>query len=241
MLKTMIKGTLSVVVCAFSAFASTSNVDVQRAASVILLNGEETSVHFNDGDTFKIIDGDLRQSRVRIVGINALETFGPVHSWLDSSQDYLLTIANLATSMAREGLWHCTTKGKKDTYGRLLAKCDDLAIALISAGAAHAYSMDSKPASRKYLKQQLAAQAAGKGMWKYGIPEYIITSLHSADEGSDRPYNRLISTDDGSSELSYHHDSYDTCEAICLEDDSSCMVYVPYENRYGRNRPECLR
>jgi len=246
MLKTMIKCTLSLSICALFADAHASFVNVTKASSMMELNGVLTSVHFNDGDTFKILDGELEGARVRVVGINTLETYGPVHQWLGSSQEYLWDIAHSATVMVQEGSWHCETSGKKDFYGRLLATCDDLSLALVAAGLAHVYSIDSNMGPKNYIKKQKIAQEERVGMWQFGIPQFIITSLHSADEGSDSPYNRLISTKDGSSELWHHNDNYGTCENVCLEDDGNegdvtCMIYVPYGNRYGRNRPDCLR
>lgn len=208
--------------------------------TTVVLNGEVMTANFNDGDTFKIQDGSYAKSRVRVAGYNALENVGKVHLFADSSAEYLFEIANKATQLARNGKWHCVTEGEKDRYGRIVATCDDLAIALIEAGYAHAYSMDETPAERAYIRAQKKAQRGAKGMWKYGIPEYIITSLHSADEGAQKTYNRLISTADGHTEQWFHEDSYETCEIVCADDDS-CMVYVPFEERYGSNRAECLR
>lgn len=207
--------------------------------TTIVLDGEEVTVHFNDGDTFKAQNGKHARARVRIEGFNALESYGPVHLWMENSAEYLFSMANKATDLARNGFWHCDLDEGKDAYGRLLARCDDLAIALINAGYAHAYSIDSSAAQANYLEAQYQAQLSKKGMWKYGVPDYIITSLHSADEGAQRTYNRLISTKDGHSKKWQHEDIYETCETVCFEEDS-CMVYVPFNERYGSNRAECL-
>ncbi|HXW59948.1 MAG TPA: nuclease, partial [Myxococcota bacterium] len=104
----------------------------------------------------------------------------------------------------------------------------------------HAFSVDGKQAQKKYLAKQRQAQNQGLGMWAGGVPEYIITSLHSASEGARRTYNRLISTYDGSSYKMAHEDEYGTCESVCIEQDNSCMIYVPYNSRYGSNRSSCL-
>lgn len=206
----------------------------------IMLDNADTAVYFNDGDTFKIVDTDLAGERVRIEGFNALESYGPVHEWLDNSTEYLYDISQEATHIAQNGRWHCVLLDDKDTYGRLLARCDDLAKALIEKGLAHAYSIDSRPANRSYLMHQKKAQKYGMGMWQNGIPEYMITSLHALSEGTGQPYNRLISADDGHTKKMHHQDDYTTCQKVCLEQDHSCMVYVPFMVRYEKNRPDCL-
>jgi endonuclease YncB( thermonuclease family) len=198
-------------------------------------------VYFNDGDTFKILDGKHRGLRARVTGLNSLETYGPVHQWQNSDADYLFTIAKRATEMVQTGSWTCLLEGGADGYGRLLARCDDLALALIKDGLAHAYSIDEKPALRIYLTAQKEAQAKGLGMWKSGVPNFIITSLHSANESDLPPYNRVISTSDGHSEKWQHERNYETCEKVCQPDEPSCMVYVPIDQRYGSSRASCLR
>lgn len=241
MSKAMMKYSLSVVVCLLLALTVFADGQTGREANTITLNGVATRVYFNDGDTFKVLDGSLAQSRVRIMGMNTLETYGPIHLWLKNSAEDLLDLAHQATTMARNGTWTCLTEGKKDAYGRLLATCDDLALSLIAHGYAHAYSVDAKPAPRNYLNTQAEAQKTKVGIWKNGIPEFVITSLHSAHETDKESYNRLISTKDGHSKKWVHYDNYETCEKVCLASENSCMVYVPYEQRYGNSRPHCLR
>lgn len=240
--KTMMKHSLSLVVCLLTAFvAKAAPEDTTRVRTQIHLNGTLTTVYFNDGDTFKALDGEFEKSSVRIVGINTLETYGPVHQWANNDPVYLYEVSHLATEVAREGGWHCQTEAGKDTYGRLLATCNDLATALLKAGYAHAYSIDAKPAKRSYQVAQRSAQNKQLGMWQYGVPEYIITSLHSIDEGESKTaYNRLISTVDGHTEKWSHRESYGICQSVCVEDGLSCMIYVPFGQRYGSARPECL-
>ncbi len=241
MLRKTIRFTFWMMVCAISALAHITNLSFDdQLASNIYINGQLTTVAFNDGDTFKIKDGDLKQMRVRVVGINALENYGPVHKWAGNSPEYLFQIAKEATQMANRGGWHCQISDEKDIYGRLLAECHDLSLALINHGLAHAYSITSESAHIDYVQEQQLAQLAQVGMWKFGIPKFIITSLHS-DEESDHPYNRLISAFNGHSVSYYHHEHYLTCQMVCLDNDDSCMVHVPYEKRYGRHRPDCLR
>lgn len=241
MLKTMMKDALWFSVCLVIALSARAQDQIPKYTTQIKLNGVATNVYFNDGDTFKILDGALKNSRVRIAGFNTLETYGPVHQWKNSTASYLFDVANEATNTAQTGSWSCETDGKKDGYGRLLANCDDLAIAMISAGLAHAYSVDNTPATKKYLTAQRTAKSKHLGIWKYGTPDYIITSLHSADEGAESPYNRLISTTDGHTEKWTHNDSYGTCENVCLDGEVSCMLYVPFGQRYGSSKPECLK
>lgn len=239
---------MTLMVCLFSlttmsreANAAMSKDPSSEATTVVYFNGVKTSTYFNDGDTFKIKDGVLKGARVRISGFNTLETYGPVHQWEKSSASYLFDVANQATQFAQRGDWNCTSSSERDTYGRVLAVCDDLAIELIRAGLAHAYSIDSTTADQRYLVEQKGAQKAKRGMWKHGVPQFIITSLHSADEKSSSSYNRLISTIDGHTKRWEHHDNYAECESVCFEQDPrSCMVYVPFEHRYGSSRPECL-
>lgn len=241
MLKKTMRFTLWMMLCTIPAFAHiTPFIFNGQLASNIYINGQLTTVAFNDGDTFKIKDGDLKQLRVRVVGINALENYGPVHQWAGNSPEYLFQIAKEATQMANRGGWHCDISEEKDIYGRLLAICDDLSLELIHNGLAHAYSITDEPARADYVQKQQQAQLAKAGMWKFGIPRFILTSLHSADEAQSS-YNRSISAANGHSVSYHHHEHYLTCQMVCLDDDDSCMVYVPYEKRYGSKRPECLR
>lgn len=232
-------------VAAFNTLKTNAPIDSlsknsERIPCEITIDGEKAAVYFNDGDTFKILDGKFKKSSVRVAGFNTLETYGPVHSWSKNSPTYLLDMANQATKLAQEGGWNCTLEPGQDFYGRLLATCDDLAFALLSQGLAHAYSINKSPASKSYIAKQKAAQKKKLGMWKGGVPSFIIASLHSTDEGAKKTYNRMISTKDGHTERWQHDDSYGTCENVCLEQDESCMIYVPFGQRYGKNKPKCL-
>lgn len=225
--------------CFFMAlplFCNTNN----RIISQITIDDIEVPAYFNDGDTFKILEGKNKGSSVRIAGFNSLETYGPVHGWKKNTPSYLFDVANMATVEAQKGGWTCDLESGKDAYGRLLAVCDDLALALISKGLAHAYSIDSNPAKMTYVNAQKKAQKSKLGMWKGGVPELLITSLHSVDEGANNTYNRMISAVDGHNETWKHEESYGTCENVCLEQDNSCMIYVPFGQRYGKSKPECL-
>ncbi len=240
MLKTLMKNSVLVLVSLMGA-ATVCAHEAPKKTTQVTLNGTLMSAYFNDGDTFKILDGSMKNTRVRIEGYNTLETYGPVHEWKGNDTSYLYGLSKEATSHVEMGQWNCKTNNKKDRYGRMLATCDDLALSLISAGLAHAYSVDAEPANRKYITAQRKAKNAKLGIWKHGVPEFIISSLHSADEGAQQPYNRLVSTLDGHSKKWAHKKSYDICQKICLDDEASCMVYVPFTQRYGSERPDCLR
>lgn len=209
-------------------------------ATDVMLNGKKITVYFNDGDTFKVLDGEYKNKRARIEGFNSLENYGPVHSFANASKDFLYQMSNLASEHARSGTWNCSLKDEKDTYGRLLVVCDDLAHSLIKNGLAHAFSIDSSSAKESYVRLQKEAIENKVGMWKFGAPNYIITSLHSKDENGKSTYNRVISTIDGSTKEWKHDSVYSTCENVCLENENSCMIYVAFNQRYGDYKPECL-
>lgn len=225
---------------AFFSLASAADSERSRRRECdITLDGETTRVFFNDGDTMKVLSGQYKNSRVRIEGFNTLETYGYVHQWLGNSAKKLHSVAKLATKRAQEGSWHCVMQKGVDSYGRRVARCDDLALELLSAGLAHAYSIDKKKALKSYLAKQKDAQNQALGMWANGVPDYIITSLHSVLEGHEKTYDRHISTVDGTSKLVRHEKEYATCQKVCIDHGSSCMIYIPYNERYGRNRAYC--
>lgn len=226
----------------FSFTALGEDIDTSyNRSSYISLNGVRTKVFFNDGDTFKVLEGPYKGSRSRIVGFNTLETYGPIHAFAGNDKSHLLKLANNATKVCRKNYWSCTMLKKEDVYGRLLTQCDDLALSLLSKGLAHVYSINSNGAKKKYVDTQQIAQKNLIGMWSKGVPEYIITSLHSADEGYDNNYNRLVSTNDGHSKKWYHKESYKLCQEVCIAESKSCMTHVPYKKRYGNHRAECLK
>jgi hypothetical protein len=55
-------------------------------------------------------------------------------------------------------------------------------------------------------------------MWAHGVPDYVLTSTHSNDEGYEgTTYNRLVSTRDGHSKKWYHKDNYKECDVVCAK------------------------
>lgn len=186
----------------------------------VFINGAPVPVHFNDGDSFRIFDGEYRGSQCRLAGFNTLESFGPAHQWGEWHPYELYINAKMATYNGRRGTWHCTTDGSRDGYGRVLMDCPDLATDQIRNGFAHAYNVDDTPSRAYYLRAQQEAIRNRRGMWAHGVPDYVMTSIHSADEdvGRDHHYNRLVSVRDGHSESMQHRNTYAECSWVCDEE-----------------------
>ncbi|UJR86190.1 thermonuclease family protein [Sandaracinus amylolyticus] len=186
----------------------------------VFVNGQLVPVRFNDGDSFRVQGGPLSGSQCRLGGFNTLESFGPAHQWGDWHPYELFVIAKQALANGRRGTWHCTTDGNRDGYGRLLMDCPDLAMSHISQGFAMAYMVDDSPTRPEYIRAQREAIENRRGMWAHGVPDYVMTSVHSADEDPSREhhYNRLISTHDGHSESMQHNDTYAECAWVCNDE-----------------------
>jgi hypothetical protein len=126
----------------------------------------------------------------------------------------------------------------------MLVDCPKLAIEIVRAGQGLAYGVKGRP-PRLVLDAMHQAQRAKRGVWQKGVPHGVITSLHSMGENTDGKYktgaNRVLDTRTGETLLRKHTDTYHTCQEVCLETqgDSSCMVYVPFEQRY-HHQPACL-
>lgn len=216
----------------------------KRAKGTIILNGQETAVAWSDGDSFKLKSGPYAGRGTRLVGFNALESFGPVHRWGRWTPPELYALATSAAGVLASGEWTCTTDGKEDGYHRLLVSCPDAAVAVISKGLAMAYAVEGQAADPAALEAQREAQRAGVGIWAKGIVAGIVTSVHSADEdGADggQAYDRVVDTRTGQALRRAHTQRYETCQEVCHETDGeqSCMIYVPFERRY-RHKPDCL-
>ena len=211
-------------ICFVTLLVSPHGPLTERAAadgwSRVSINGRVVPVSFNDGDSFRVRGGEFQGAQCRLTGFNTLESFGPGHQW-GSWHPYELYInAKMATYNARRGTWHCFTEGNRDGYGRLLVECPDLVVDQIRRGYAHAYNPDDSPSRPEYLRAQQEAIDARRGMWAHGVPEYVMTSVHSFDEDRTREwhYNRLISTRDGHSESHRHRETYSECEWVCQND-----------------------
>lgn len=221
------------------------------ASSQIELNGEPTMVLFNDGDTFRILSGPLAGKRSRLSGFNTLESYGPVHRWGSFKSVSLLSIAAQGTENARRDGWHCTTNKSSDVYGRILSECMDLAEDLVRKGLAHVMTVTSESGHPLLVEAQQEAIREKRGMWANGVPNYILTSVHSLDEAPNQreTYNRFVSTRDGHSVVESHKDRYKDCQEVCAtpkidsdgQNEKSCMTYVSFKHRFGPRRAECLK
>lgn len=225
--------------------AGPQSADANEPVSNLELNGDTRQVHWVDGDSFKTVD-DQEIVKTRITQFNTLESYGAVHRWGTWTLEELSKIAKTATQVARAGTWDCSfvrdgMTAKKDGYGRNLLRCDDLAIALVSKGLAHVLLFDGEK-NEPLLEAQTSAIAKGLGMWAKGVPSALLTSLHSKAEPRKKPewlpYNRVASTRTGQSLTVAHDRVYDICEEVCMQ--GSCLLYVPYAQRYGDERAHCL-
>ncbi len=212
----------------------------------LTLDGTEYAVRWDDGDSFRIDFGTRKGAKFRMLGYNTLEDYGPVHRWGGWKPAELFALAKKARLEAVSRRWTCTSSGKPDRYGRLLATCPDLAAHLVGAGLAMVFAVDG-PADPKLLQLQLKAQQERAGMWLKGVPPKLVSSLHSADEeraeSGKHAYNRVVDTETGAATPVPHDQEFKDCDWICAgpTDQQSCMLYVAFERRYGRNRPKCLR
>ncbi|MEM6958159.1 MAG: hypothetical protein AAF411_19955 [Myxococcota bacterium] len=220
--------------CTLFAFVVVANVaEGSRALSRVFINNTPSVVHFNDGDSFRVLEGEFAGRGSRLAGFNTLESFGPTHAWGGWHPFELWVNAKSATYNAREGTWHCFTREETDddgnvigpgpavdTYGRLLLDCPDLAVDQIEKGLAHAMEIDDTSSRPAYLAAQRRAIAGRRGMWAHGVPGFVLTSLHSRSEDPTRDlqYNRMVSTRDGHSEPWSHRDYYPECSWQCADE-----------------------
>jgi micrococcal nuclease len=213
------------------------------ARGEVVLDGERVPVRWTDGDSFRIGGGRWTGRRARLAGVNALETFGPVHRFARATPADLLAIARSTAALAASQAWACDASGEADRYGRLLVSCPAAALALVSRGHAMAYALEGA-AAPALLAAQRDAQRRRAGMWAWGVPREIVASVHSADEpgAAAGAYDRIVDVESGAARPRAHARRYATCEEVCAggEGEPSCMRYVPFERRY-RHRPPCLR
>jgi endonuclease YncB( thermonuclease family) len=213
-----------------------------RARGELVLDGVRTRVTWTDGDTFVIRSGPRKGRTARLAGVNALESYGPVHRFGGWDRDDLYAVAASSAALAARVVPDCAA-GADDRYGRVLASCPAAAAALVRAGHAMVFAVDG-PADPALLALQREAMERGDGMWARGAPAEVLTSLHSADEPGlgGRGYDRVADTRSGTARTVPHRRVYATCQRVCRGDgpDRSCMIHVPRELRY-RDRPWCLR
>ncbi len=204
----------------------------------IVLDGQQRTVSWNDGDSFSFREGRRGRRRARLVDVNTLENFGPVHQWGSWSRIELYALSLQPGRLAASRTWKCTSGPSVDGYGRLLVRCPDLARELVKRGQAMVFAVDA-PASPDLLAAQRLAQKRKLGMWRKGVPPRLITSAHSVLEG--KGYNRVVDTRTGKAEAVDHAEAYETCEKVCVGQgkDASCLVFVPFKRRY-EDVPACL-
>jgi len=210
--------------------------------SFVILDGERVKVSWTDGDSFKFRGGPYEGKGVRMTGYNTLESYGPVHRWGDWTAKELYEIARTSKFVAAAEVWECTTDGELDAYQRVLVSCPGVVEATIAAGHAHVFAMVPEDVDPAMLEVQRKAIKKKWGMWAKGVPEVIVTSLHSAAENENgEAYNRTVVVATGVSALRQHTSVYETCTEVCEGGDKgSCMTYVPFKIRY-RGKPDCLR
>src|SRR6266540_4735389 len=236
---------IALLAAAFPADARRRDAPRPRPTRTTLaLEGERVEVRWTDGDTFKILSGRHAGARARLQGVNALETFGPVHRWGALAPAFLLEVAKQSAAVAATSAGPCELAPRGDRYGRLLVSCPDVAATLVRAGHAMVFAVNGEPDAALVLLQR-EAQRSGVGIWSGGAPPRVPTSVHSGDEpdlGAEGAYDRIADTRTGRTEVVRHARSYRTCEEVCVGEgaDRACMVYVPYALHY-RNRPACLR
>jgi len=207
------------------------------ANPAVVLDGQLISVSWDDGDTFATPD---RKIRARLVGYNTLESYGAVHRWGDWSAAELAGIAKQAGVRASSEVWACTTQPGGGGYGRAAVDCPELRKALLREGLAHVFAIDSAPDESDLMLQKAAIEGL-VGMWQKGAPSGIVTSIHSLDERPNQQstYDRVCSTSTGMAPKVSHAETYAACSEVCHQ--GSCLLYVPYKQRYGDKKADCLR
>lgn len=213
----LLVGALALTLAGATWLTSPSTSVAAESQTKVILNGTVVAVHFNDGDSFRVLGGDFNGSKARLFGYNTLESYGAVHQWGGWNVHEMYVIAKMSTYNARDGVWECETDGATDTYGRMLVWCPKLAAEQIRQGYAHAMSIDDLPGKPELLEAQREAISKRRGIWAHGVPEFVLTSLHSKEEDVDGhgTYNRLVSSVDGHSVKWRHSTHYAECDRVC--------------------------
>lgn len=203
---------------AFSLLLSPERESIAAESQTkVILNGKPVPVHFNDGDSFRVLAGEYKGAGARLAGYNTLESYGAVHQWGSWDAHELYVLAKMGTYNGRDGVWECESDGSTDTYGRILVWCPKLAEQQIRKGYAHVLSIDDAPGKPELIEAQRDAIAHRRGIWAHGVPDFILTSLHSDEEDVENrgTYNRLVSTADGHSVKWKHDVHYAECDRVC--------------------------
>ena len=208
---------LGVAAAAAIALSPVHESEAAESQTKVFLNGKPTPVYFNDGDSFRVLGGEFKDAKARLAGYNTLESYGAVHEWGGWTMKELYVLAKMGTYNARDGVWNCESDGSTDTYGRMLVWCPELAADQIRKGYAHAMSIDDNPGKPELLEAQREAIENKRGIWAHGVPDFILTSLHSKEEDVDGygTYNRLVSSEDAHSVKWRHDTRYQECDRVC--------------------------
>lgn len=211
------------------------------------LDGANERVNWNDGDSFRIIGGVRDGQKARLVGYNTLESYGPVHFWGDGHGWDFYRTHKQATEVAKSEAWECESQGGADSYGRILVICPKLRERLVSEGLGHVYAYGKEEADPALLAIQMDSQNRRAGMWRYGVPRGIVTSVHSIDERGEedgvpteprkKSYNRIADTRTGKTWAVEHEKIFKPCDVFCHA--GSCMLYIPFNVRYGDRKAAC--
>ena len=206
----------------------------------VTIDGSLVEVRWSDGDSLRFLSGRLRGEKARLMGYNTLESYGPVHKWGEWSEWELYKVAKSAREVAERKAWICEVGEERDHYGRYLMRCPELTETMLREGIGHLFEVIGDPPPA-LLQLQLDAIKEQRGMWRKGAPEGLVTSVHSASEmKEDEPaYNRVATLRTGRANKVFHQETYEQCRWVCAQ--GSCMLYVPFELRYGDKRPACLR
>lgn len=215
----------------------------------IVLNGMSERVNWSDGDSFRVIGGARDGQKARLAGYNTVESYGPVHFWGDANGWDIYRVHKEATEFVRSEEWECETQGDVDGYGRILVVCPELRRQIVRRGLAHVFAYGAEEPDPDLVQLQLEAQNERLGMWKWGIPRGIVTSVHSIDEKRDdldfdsaragkKSYNRVADTRTGKTFAVEHEKSFKPCDAFCYW--GSCMLFIPFKMRYGDEKPACV-
>jgi micrococcal nuclease len=212
---------------------------LKKKQGTLLLDGVEQTVFWDDGDTFSFSGSEGKKVKARLKGLNTLESYGPVHQWGDWTESELYSFAKEGGVFASAQKWNCTDTKQGGGYGRILVDCPDFRKAILEAGLAHAFSVDQASPDADVVAQQIGMDAQ-IGIWEKGVPKSLLTSIHSQDEKADKDaYNRVCQTETGQCDVVTHTEIYEVCQKVCQDD--SCMIYVPYKQRYGADAASCLK
>lgn len=202
----------------------------------IVLDGIETAVHWPDGDSLNIESGPHSGRGGRIAGYNTLEAYGNVQRWGEWSYEGLADVRAASKDLARSRAWTCTTTGQTGGFDRLLLECAELRDTIVGAGLAHLFTIhDRLPSSA--IDAQAGAREARRGMWAQGVPDQVLTSVTSTADGHSRTFDRYVDPVTGQAERAFHDEAYASCAEVCRF--GACMLYIPQDRRFGRDRIRC--